>query len=56
MEYMSYEPIHHQQHIQAMPAQHYEITYVRTPPENPQTQQNHPASISTNGGVLIKYV
>ncbi|KAI6190361.1 hypothetical protein M3Y97_00109400 [Aphelenchoides bicaudatus] len=35
MDYMPYEPMYHQQHMQTMPAQHYEITYVRTSPENP---------------------
>jgi hypothetical protein len=51
MDYMSYEQMPMHQHIpvpqQQQPAtQHYEITYVRTPPENPIQHAN---PIAPNG-------
>lgn len=52
MEYMPYEPMH-QQHIQPMPAQHYEITYVRTTPENPPPPAVHSTPIAAQNCKLI---
>jgi hypothetical protein len=53
LDYMPYEPIH-QQHMQPMPTQHYEITYVRTTPENPPPVHSTPIS-AQNGKILSKW-